>query len=229
MSETSDKLEELRQLNSKFYELFGELFENKELMPNKATYEYMAAKLFEQYKGEYEVLKVNSETIERPALYGALVRHNELVPRRRFLFFRNRAQKLIDAEAMAEIEKFFRESKEKIERLNELLDKSDDISKEPTAFEEPEAEQEESGKSEDMPGAEATGPDEVQVQEESNNPEEMTSVDGAQSGEDCAEVGAAATGPDEVQVHEESNNPEEMTSVDGAQSGEECAEVGAAM
>lgn len=138
MSETMDKLGELKKLNAKFYELFGELFESREIIPNKAIYEYLTAKLFEQYKAEYEVLKVKTETEEKPALYNAKLRHSQLVPRRRFLFFRNRAQKLIDEEVTTELEKLFREYKAKIDMLIEALDKADDATQRSTVFDVPE-------------------------------------------------------------------------------------------
>lgn len=147
-----DKLDDFKKLNTKFYEIYGDLFENRELIGTKAAYDYMALKIFEQYKTEYEYLKVTSETVEKPELYAAKVRHNELVPRRRFLFFRNRAMKLSDEELLIEFEKIHNERKEAILkdkearlRLAEALEKSDDASQRPTVFDREEKPKGESG------------------------------------------------------------------------------------
>ena len=186
MSETMDKLGELKKLNAKFYELFGELFESREIIPNKAIYEYLTAKLFEQYKAEYEVLKVKTETEEKPALYNAKLRHSQLVPRRRFLFFRNRAQKLIDEEVTTELEKLFREYKAKIDMLIEALDKADDASQRSTVFDVPEHGGEDKDQPENTANTVETGAGEEREQEKSDQPEVTQDIEGAEPDEKCA-------------------------------------------
>lgn len=182
MSENIDKLGELKKLNAKFYELFGELFENREIIPNKGTYEYMAAKLFEQYKTEYEVLKVKTETEEKPALYNAKLRRSQLVPRRRFFLFRNRAQKLIDEEVTTELEKLFREYKSKIDMLIEALDNADDATQRSTVFDVPKPGQEEKPK--ETMCNEETSTDEKREQVEGDQPEDTPSNEGAEPDEE---------------------------------------------
>lgn len=140
----SDKLDELRALNDKFYQLFGELFENRKLLDSNKTYQYMGEKLFEQYKTEYEVLRIKFETVEKPALYRAEVIHFETVPKNRFIFFRNRAKKLIDNEVFAELSKSFKAREEAVERLIEALDNQDSAEQRTTAFDEPQSEETES-------------------------------------------------------------------------------------
>lgn len=130
----SEKLDELKKLNEKFYELFGRLYKNKTLLNNAKAYEYFGAKLFEQYKVDYELLRIKFEETEKPELYRENVKHNGLVPRRRFIFFRNRAQKLIDNEVIYELEKYFKQREEELrrntealERLNAALEKVDAV------------------------------------------------------------------------------------------------------
>ena len=144
----SEKLEELHELNEKFYKLYGRLHENEELfMGDKKALDWFKAKLFEQYKVEYEVLQIKFETIEKPALYEAEVRHDMLVPRKRFIFFRNRAQKLIDNEVICELDRYFAEREEKLrkqeEALERLLEALDSAEKQTSAFDEPQDELEE--------------------------------------------------------------------------------------
>lgn len=158
----SGKLEELRILNEAFYKLYGRLHENEELfMGDKKALDWFKAKLFEQYKVEYELLLIKFETIEKPALYEAEVRHDMLVPRKRFIFFRNRARKLIDNEVICELDRYFAEREEKLrkqeEALERLLEALDSAEKQTSAFDEPLAEQDE-----------PQGPDEL---EEGESPE----------------------------------------------------------
>lgn len=144
----SEKLTELRALNEKFYDLYGRLHENEELfMGDKKALDRFKANLFEQYKVEYELLLIKFETIEKPALYEAEVRHDMLVPRKRFIFFRNRARKLIDNEVICELDRYFAEREEKLrkqeEALERLLEALDSAEKQTSAFDEPLAEQDE--------------------------------------------------------------------------------------
>lgn len=186
MSETMDKLGELKKLNAKFYELFGELFESREIIPNKAIYEYLTAKLFEQYKAEYEVLKVKTETEEKPALYNAKLRHSQLVPRRRFFLFRNRAQKLIDEEVTTELEQLFREYKSKIEMLIDALDSADDASQRPTAFDVTEHGQEKKEQSENTANTVELATNEKSEPEEGDKPGDTNDIEGAEPDEERA-------------------------------------------
>ena len=144
----SDKLEELRLLNEAFYKLYGRLYENEPLfLGDKKAVDRFKANLFEQYEAEYRVLKIKFETIEKPALYQAEVRHDILVPRKRLIFFRNRAQKLIDNEVICELDRYFAEREKKLEKqqeaLERLLEALDSADQRTTAFDEPLSEQDE--------------------------------------------------------------------------------------
>lgn len=147
----SEKLDELRALNEKFYDLYGRLYENEPLfLGDKKAVDRFKSNLFEQYEAEYRVLKIKFETIEKPALYDAEVRHDILVPRNRFIFFRNRARKLIDNEVFCELDGYFarrekelEKQQEALERLIKALDRADNGDQCTTAFEEPTAVQDE--------------------------------------------------------------------------------------
>lgn len=101
-------IKELSELNEKFYELYGRLHKNKSLLAIKPEQiQYMATALFNQYKAEYKLLAMRAEIREQRELYDAELRHNVLVPRKRFFLFRNRAMKQLDAEILDELEAWF--------------------------------------------------------------------------------------------------------------------------
>ncbi len=139
-----EKLDELRQLNEKFYEMFGRLYKNRKLLDNTKTVEFFGKQLFEQYKAEYEALKYKYEIDELPELETVKQRHSELVPRYRrpwyFLFLirrPNRALKNIERAIYCEIEAHFRKKEAALERLEAALDKKDSADKQTTAFDKP--------------------------------------------------------------------------------------------
>lgn len=108
-------IKELGELNEKFYQLYGRLHKNKSLLAIKPEQiQYMATALFNQYKAEYKLLSMRAEIRERRALYDTELRHYMLVPRKRFIFFRNRAMKQLDTEIIDKLEAWF-EQREKNE------------------------------------------------------------------------------------------------------------------
>ena len=108
-------IKELGELNKKFYQLYGRLHKNKSLLAIKPEQiQYMATALFNQYKAEYKLLSMRAEIRERRALYDTELRHYILVPRKRFIFFRNRAMKQLDTEIIDKLEAWF-EQREKNE------------------------------------------------------------------------------------------------------------------
>ena len=108
-------IKELGELNEKFYQLYGRLYKNKSLLAIKPEQiQYMATALFNQYKAEYKLLSMRAEIRERRALYDTELRHYILVPRKRFIFFRNRAMKQLDTEIIEKLEAWF-EQREKHE------------------------------------------------------------------------------------------------------------------
>ena len=101
-------IKELGELNEKFYQLYGRLHKNKSLLAIKPEQlQYMATVLFNQYKAEYKLLKMRVEIREQRELYDAELRHDVLVPRKRFFLFRNRAMKQLDAEILDRLDAWF--------------------------------------------------------------------------------------------------------------------------
>ena len=119
-------IKELGELNEKFYELYGRLYENGELLTVKQS-EYMAEKLLAQYKAEYERLQLKADIGEMKELYETKQRRGELIPRRWrwFLFWRrtNKAANTIDREIQAEITRYFNEREKALARLEEALER----------------------------------------------------------------------------------------------------------
>ena len=105
-------IKELGELNKKFYQLYGRLHKNKSLLAIKPEQiQYMATALFNQYKAEYKLLSMRAEIRERRALYDTELRHYILVPRKRFIFFRNRAMKQLDIEIIDKLDAWFEQRK----------------------------------------------------------------------------------------------------------------------
>ncbi len=139
-----EKLKDLRELNEKFFDMFGRLFRNRKLLDSEKTFKYFGERLFEQYKAEYEALKYKHELKELPELEKVKQLHKEIVPRSwrpwYFLFLvhrRNRALKNIEREAFIEIEQLFRSKEAALERLEAALDNADGAEQRTTAFDEP--------------------------------------------------------------------------------------------
>lgn len=155
----TEKLDELKVLNEKFYEMFGRLFRNRKLLDNEKTVKYFGEKLFEQYKAEYEALRYKHELKEMPELERVKQRHYELVPRAwrpwYFLFLvrrRNRALKNIDREIYIELEQYFRKKEAALERLEVALDKKDSADQRTKVFDElPEKPDEQKSQSSEKP------------------------------------------------------------------------------
>ena len=101
-------IKELGELNEQFFQLYGRLYKCKTLLAVNAEQEkYMAACLFNQYKAEYKLLLLKAEITERRELYATELRHYNMVPRKRFLFFRNRAMRQLDEKILSELEAWF--------------------------------------------------------------------------------------------------------------------------
>ena len=105
-------LEDLEALNERIYELYGRLYENGELLTKKQS-DYIADRLFEQYKKEYEILKLNTEPDRATAQYRAEERGELLTPRSPCWFKRlfgqrkNKAAELIEREEQKTAEERF--------------------------------------------------------------------------------------------------------------------------
>jgi hypothetical protein len=99
---------ELKELNEEYYSLYGRLHENKELLTEEQS-DFIAKKLFETYKAEYEVLYLRAEMDRREKLYALNLEYGGKVPKRRFWLFPNRAAKVAEARAEIELEEYFAE------------------------------------------------------------------------------------------------------------------------
>ncbi len=118
-------IKELGELNEKFYELYGRLYENGELLtPKQAA--LMADNLLAQYKAEYELLAFKTGIEEAKELYTVKQRRGTLIPHRwRFLFWRkeNYAAQVIDREIQTEITRYFNERERALAWLVEAIEK----------------------------------------------------------------------------------------------------------
>lgn len=180
-------IKELGELNEKFYELYGRLYENGELLtPKQAA--LMADNLLAQYKAEYELLALKTGIEEAKELYTIKQRRGTLIPHRwRFLFWRkeNYAAQVIDREIQTEITRYFNEREKALARLVEAIEKenaeTDETPEEPT--DENTIEETNEPISEETPGADETPAEESQptTQDNEATPEE-TGKPGAGTG-----------------------------------------------
>lgn len=116
---------ELHDLNERFYALYGRSYENSELLTREQS-EYMAKKLLEQYKDEYELLELK-ESVERSRLMYALrLKRGYLSPRtwRFLLIFKrkyNFAAELLNREVNEEVQNLYAAQEAAIEKLHRHL------------------------------------------------------------------------------------------------------------
>ncbi len=103
-------IDDLRELNEKFYALYGRLYKNRELL-GKAQEDSIAAKLLAQYEAEYGLLHLREEIVRAKELYELRLKSSALTPRTwRSWFFRrkyNRAAALSGERIAAEVERYF--------------------------------------------------------------------------------------------------------------------------
>lgn len=118
-------IKELGELNEKFYELYGRLYENGELLTPKQS-ALMGDNLLSQYKSEYELLQLKTGIEEARELYAVKSRRGKLIPKSlRFLFWKktNKAAEILDKEILNEIKQYFDRREKALARLAEALDK----------------------------------------------------------------------------------------------------------
>ena len=132
-------IEELGELNAKFYKLFGEFFENAQNMPSEPK-GIILKHLLEQYKAEYERLRLSKEIEELNELHEIEVKHSELVPRKRFFFFSNRSMKQLENEVGSTIDRYFKIRENVLAELKAMFDElevQESAEHRTTAFDEP--------------------------------------------------------------------------------------------
>ncbi len=100
-------LDDIRELNETFYELYGRLHENKLFLPQKQI-DYINQVLLAEYKAEYARISSENEIERLSENFSVKLRRKALVPKRWWLFRKkNRAAQLIEDEVRAAIEAYF--------------------------------------------------------------------------------------------------------------------------
>ena len=100
-------LDDIRELNETFYELYGRLYENALFLPSKQR-DYTYQVLLLEYKAEYARISSENEIERSSENFSVKLRKKALVPKRWWLFGRkNRAAQLIEDEVRAAIEAYF--------------------------------------------------------------------------------------------------------------------------
>lgn len=103
-------IDELKDLNRSFYELFGELHENAALMTERQA-DFMAAKLFDVYRDEFRRLYLRCEIANKRTEFETMQRRSALIPKSwRFLFLHreNNAAKVIMEQIERETGRFLK-------------------------------------------------------------------------------------------------------------------------
>ncbi len=125
----------LNELNEKYFEFFGNLFEAKPLLPQK-QYETVARSLFNDYCRELEIVVGEKELQIGQYIFELQFRLQNYLPRR-FLFFRNkiarRTIKRLKAEFMAELAAMEQTTKD-IKEETKAIQKSEHTEPEETAL-----------------------------------------------------------------------------------------------
>lgn len=99
--------EDWKDLNEAYYELYGRLFENMELVDEK-FYALVSKKLLESYEEERALLERKNSIAYKQDLFETKVRCGRKIPRT-FLWWRNRAAKTTLKELAQELGVYFAE------------------------------------------------------------------------------------------------------------------------
>ena len=98
-------LEEIKDLNEQFFELYGRIRKNTENLSRK-QYDFMQEKLFEQYKREFAKVELAKDTEDKGILTALKLRFGGYAPFK-FLFFKNVAFKLLREQINKELNEYF--------------------------------------------------------------------------------------------------------------------------
>lgn len=98
-------MDRIKELNTVFYELYGELYRNTKLLSKKQL-DLMSSKLLEQYIVEYQKLSIQKLTVDKSELYEFKLNYRKRVPKR-FLFFKNKIAKLLGKAVKREVKEYF--------------------------------------------------------------------------------------------------------------------------
>ncbi len=113
----ANMLNELGRLNELFFRLYGEVYENTELLSKKQA-DYMMERLFEQYKSEYLKLFIEKDIDDKQALFVLKKRRKGYVPFS-FLFWKNKAFKLFRSQITKELDEYFNYKFEELEKAKQ--------------------------------------------------------------------------------------------------------------
>lgn len=98
-------LNKIYELNDIFFKLYGDIRENTENLSPK-QYSFMQEKLFEQYKLEYSKLALEKEIEDRSEITALKMRIGGYAPSS-FLFFSNKAYKVLRKQINNELDEYF--------------------------------------------------------------------------------------------------------------------------
>lgn len=112
-------IETLERINLRFFELFGQLYENVEFLSSE-SYKYMEQALFTQYKVEVEKFLLDKKVEDKKDVYELKKRLKTLTPKG-VLFFKNQAKKVTNLKLEQEFKEYFNDMRDCIvsEKENE--------------------------------------------------------------------------------------------------------------
>ncbi len=118
MTDEIKVLKELKDFNENFFELYARLNQYKKFIASEEQFRFMADKIFEQYKTQYELFRLKHELDNQRNLYSARLKCSALIParHRHWLLWKrdNRAAQLLSEEIRQEVEAFFAKEEEAI-------------------------------------------------------------------------------------------------------------------
>ncbi len=103
-------MENLKQLNESFFELYGRVYANKKFLTDK-QYKYICSSLFSQYGVEYKKFVLKNKIDNKTSIF-SLKRNAALRIPFRFLFFSNRIAKIILKDIKKDFKKYCKEIKD---------------------------------------------------------------------------------------------------------------------
>ncbi len=114
-------IEELKELNEKFYHLYSDLSLAKDYIDDEKDYKYARSKIAEQYRIEYELLAARCDLKTEKEAYALNYKSALLIPRerRRWIFWKkkNYPAELLEGELDTEISKEFNEREKALKEI----------------------------------------------------------------------------------------------------------------
>lgn len=110
-------MKRIRELNEIFYDLYGRLYENTELL-TKRQRDAVSTRLLKQYEVEYQKIASEKQIEDLTALYDLRLQKGFYVPFS-FLFIKNKLAKLMALEVKNQAEEYFKKYSKKINEEKE--------------------------------------------------------------------------------------------------------------